>query len=34
MKNIVEVLDVSKQYTNGTKALKGVTFNLTNELLV
>lgn len=33
MKNIVEVLDVSKQYTNGTKALKGVTFNLTNGIV-
>lgn len=33
MKNIVEVLNVTKQYANGTKALKGVTFNLTNGII-
>lgn len=32
MKSVVEVLDVTKRYTNGTEALKGITFNLTNGI--
>lgn len=32
MKKVVEVLDVTKRYTNGTEALKEVTFSLANGI--